>query len=296
MPAGWHELVAGALAGGPCTSVAIGSTSTGQEPGPEGFEVVRAYLPDDEDTPGRRAELRRALEGLAGSTGATELAAVTVSFRPLPPEDYATSWRKSWKPFRVGRLVVLPPWREHAPRPGEVRLTLEPGGAFGTGRHATTRTCLRVLLERVSGAERVLDAGSGSGILAVTAVLLGARSALGFDVDPVATRTADALAQANGAAGRCAFRTGGFEVLRGGDRGFDAVVANLYSDLLRSEAGELAGRLRPGGWFAFSGCALAHRDPTVEALRAAGLAIEEERRRGRWCTFVGVRPAAEGGA
>lgn len=286
VPSGWHELAAEALALGPCTSVSI-------EPGPSG-EVVRTYVPRGEDGPALRRELAAALADLAARTGAEELAGLAPVFTPLAPEDYAESWKAVWRPFRLGRLVVAPPWWEGALRPGELRLVLDPGGAFGSGRHPTTRACLRALLARMRGGERVLDAGSGNGVLAVTAALLGADEVLGFDVDPVAPAYGRALAEANGVAAACEFRTGGFEALEAEDAGFDVVLANIYSDVLREHAVDLFARLAPGGWFVFSGISSRDAEATEAAVRRAGLAVEERPRRGRWCSLVGVRPKSPG--
>lgn len=286
-PVGWHEVVAEVLARPPCTSVAFGGAGVGLPPPPEGFDHVCSYIPDHLDTPAVRAGLTRALDALAAATGADELRALTVEFEELPPEDYATSWRKSWKPFRVGRLCLLPHWDERAPRAGELRLTIEPGGVFGSGRHVTTRTCLRAIQALVHGGERVLDAGSGSGVLSVAAALVGARESIGFDVDPVAERYADALARNNGVAERCSFLTAGFEVLEQLEGRFDLVVSNIYSDVIRAQAEALAARLEPAGSFVFSGCPERDRDATRSAIQGAGLAIETEHVRGRWVTFVG---------
>lgn len=285
-PEGWLELVAEALALGPCTSVAFGRPSLASDAAPAGFDYVRTFLPHTSDSPAARAAITRTLRELAGATGAHELEALAVEFKELPPEDYANSWKKSWKPFRVHKLCVLPSWTKSRPRAGERVLQLEPGGAFGTGRHASTRTCLKVLQARIRGGERVLDCGSGSGILAVTAVLLGARDAFGFDIDPTSEPYANALARDNGVAERCAFVTGGFETRR---EIYDVVLANIYSDVIQLHARDLHAALRPGGWFAFSGCPAHHADATRAAIVAAGLTLEEERVRGRWHTFVGTR-------
>jgi len=289
VPLGWHELVAEALALEHCTSVSVGNASIGQRPAPPGREALRAYVESGQDTPELRRRIALALAGLAQVSGAEELVDLTPLFKPLPPEDYARSWRKVWRPFRLGRLVVAPPWWEGSLRSGETRLILEPGGAFGSGRPATTRACLRALLERMRGGERVLDAGTGSGILTVTAALLGAREVLGFDVDPTSRTYGEDLAAANGQAARCTFRCGGFESLEEVDRNFDVVLANIYADVIQAQAGELAARLTPRGWFAFSGCATDHRDATLAAIEGAGLVVDQERRRGRWHTFVGGR-------
>lgn len=291
-PLGWHELIAEALCIGPCTSAAFGRRGLVEPIAPEGWDYVRSFLPSTVDSDEQRDAIRAAIEALSESTGAPELAGLTVDFKPLPPEDYATSWRKSWKPFRLGSLCLLPPWDERAVREGELRLTIEPGGAFGSGRHATTRACLRSLMQRLEPGQRLLDAGSGSGILCVAAALLGAESALGFDLDPVAEVAGDELARANGVADRCRFRTGGFEALGPDDRGFDAVLSNIYADVIQEHAADLATRLRPGGWFTFSGCSAPHAAATRAAISTAGLTIEDESVRGRWHTFAGRRPSA----
>lgn len=290
VPLGWHELVAETLAGPPCTSVCIGNPSIGQEPPPEGFEVLRTYLPSHLDTRERRRTIEESLRDLAVRSAVPELEGLEPSFKALPPEDYASAWRKRWRAFRVGHLAVVPPDHPHELDPDDLGLILEPGGAFGSGRHATTRACLLELQLRVRGGERVLDAGSGSGILSVTAALLGAGEVLGFDVDDSAPVYGAALASDNGVADICSFRHGGFEVLGARDTNFDAVLANIYSDVIEAEAVNLRERLRPGGWFLFSGCPAHHRDSTHAAIEAAGLCVEVERRRGRWHTFAGVRP------
>lgn len=287
VPRGWSELVAEVLSGPPCTSVVFGSTSVGMDPPPEGFELLRTYLPEHADGDEVRAALRARVHALSASTGASELADLSLAFKALPPEDFATSWRKVWKPFRVGRLCLLSPWHDPRCKAGDLRLTIEPGGVFGSGRHATTRTCLRVLGERVRGGERVLDAGSGSGILAVATLLLGAREAFGFDVDPNARFYANDLARRNGVDARARFETGGFERLADQEGAFDLVLANLYSDVLVERGAELVAALRPGGIAVASGCPAHRVDETRAALERGGLAIEEERRRGRWSTFVG---------
>jgi ribosomal protein L11 methyltransferase len=291
VPNGWEELVAERLMLGSCTSAGFGRPNLAVEEAPAGFEYVRIYLSDAEDSPALRAELRERMAELPGATGEAELEGLELRFKRLAPEDYATSWKKSWKPFRVGRLCLLPPWDERRPRPGELRFEIQPGGSFGSGRHATTRTCLRVLTRRIRGGERVLDAGTGSGILSVAATLLGARSATGFDIDPNSAPAASALAADNAVAERCSFRTCGFESLTGDDELYDVVLANIYSDMIQEHAHLLARRLAPDGWFAFSGCPDHHLAPTRAAIETAGLLIEEPLVRGRWHTFVGRRRA-----
>lgn len=285
---GWHELVAEALTFGPCSTVVFGTTSIAAEQPAEGLEAVRGFALTGDDTPAFRSEVAARLTRLGERVGVPELEGLAPRFKALPPEDYATSWRKDWRPFRVGRLTLLPPWRaEPPPRPTDVRLTIEPGGSFGSGRHATTRTCLRILDREIRGGESVLDAGAGSGVLSVAAARLGAARTLGFDIDPASHVSARELAEDNGVGDRCTFRMGDFSAVEPGEGPFDVVLANIYADVLQAEARSLASLLSPGGWFCFSGCRVDHRDATVPALEGAGLEVREERRRGRWVTFFG---------
>jgi ribosomal protein L11 methyltransferase len=247
---------------------------------------VRTFIPASDDSALLRAAITAALARLAQSTGAGELKRLAPHFKPLPPEDYANSWKKSWKAFRVGGLCVVAPWSTATTRAGERVMRLEPGGAFGSGRHATTRACLRVVLERVRGGERVLDAGSGSGILGVAAAMQGAREVMGFDVDPMAAEHSNELAQNNGVADQCRFVTADFESLTGVPP-FDVVIANIYADVIQAHAHDLRRLLASGGWFVFSGCPVNRVAETRRAIESAEFVIEEERVRGRWHTFVG---------
>ena len=288
-PLEWHELVAEALALTPCTSVAFGRPSLGTPEPPPGLDYVRTYVLETQDTPQLRAELVAVVRALGERAAVPELAQLEVRFRRLPPEDYANSWRKSWKPMRVADFAIVPrDWRGELAA-GDVRLWLEPGGAFGTGRHPTTRGCLRAIRERVRPGARVLDAGCGNGVLAVAAARRGAEYALGFDIDPAAIPSAEELARWNGVASRTEFRAGGFECLRESERDFDGVLANIYADLIQRHASDLAARLAPGGWFVFSGCHRDHRAATEAAIRAAGLTVEHRASTGRWDTYEGRR-------
>lgn len=293
VPRGWQELVAEALSFGPCTTVALGPTSIAAPQPPPDREAVRTFVPAREDTPALRDEVQERLARLVDAVADPELAGLEPRFKRLPPEDYATSWKKSWRPFRVGRLALLPPWMDgDPPRPTDVRLTIEPGASFGSGRHATTRTCLREIDRRIRGDERILDAGTGSGVLSVAAMLLGAREAFGFDLDPGSAPAATELAEANGVGARCSFREADFGALDAVEGSFDAVFANIYADVLMTYCYDLGQRLAPTGWFVFSGCRIDHVDATREALLASDLVVDEERLRGRWMTFIGRRADA----
>jgi len=288
-PEAWLELVADALSLELCAGAAFGRPSLGTDPAPPGHDFVRVFIPERADSTALRSEMNRRVGSLGTRTAAPELNGLRIEFRELPPEDYTTSWRIGWKPFRVGRLCVGVSRDQRPLRPGDLPLLLEPGGAFGSGRHPTTRECLRVLQARVRPGDHVLDAGSGSGILAVSSVLCGAARAVGFDVDPNAKPYADALARDNGVEDRCEFRAAGFEDLDAASPGFDGVLANIYADVIVSELGRLSRAIRPGGWFAFSGCTEARESLLLETISASPLRIDQIRACGRWRTFVGRR-------
>lgn len=289
VPEGWLELVADVLALTPCTTVAFGRPSLAADPAPAGFDFVRTFVPEDQDTPQLRAEVARRLAGLALSTGAEELAGLSARYTALPPEDYANSWKKSWRAFRVAGFALVPHDFRGSLRASDQRLWLEPGGAFGTGRHPTTRGCLRAIQARMRPGQRILDAGCGNGVLAVACALRGARTCLGFDIDPAALPYARVLARDNAVEARCEWRAGGFECLGQADVDFDAFCANLFADLIQAHARDLARRLKPGGWFAISGCRADLRAPTLAALAEAGLELEQRSTRGRWDTYVGTK-------
>jgi ribosomal protein L11 methyltransferase len=285
VPTGWHELVAECLSAPPSTGVAFGPRSLSSPELPAGFELVRGFFDVRDDGPELRRSLHSALAGLAARTGASELDGLELEYKTLPAEDWATTWRKVWRPLRVGRLCVVSPDRVAPLRRDDVRLELEPGAAFGTGRHVTTRACLRELQRRVTPGQHVLDAGCGTGILAVAACLLGAARATGFDIDRAAVEHSEELAERNGVADRCTFVQGTFEDVSGR---FGGCLANLYADLVVAHAGDVAERVEAGGWFIISGCTREHREEVLEALADARCEIDRRTTRGRWDAFSGT--------
>lgn len=288
VPDGWGELVADLFAASPFTGVAFGPSSLASEPLPEGLGYLRAYVPSDHDNDAVRLDVRARLDALAERVGVDELVAMPVRFHPLPEEDWANSWKKSWRPFRCGDIAVVPKHYDGPVRPSDKRLVLDPGGVFGTGRHATTRTCIKVIQERMRGGESVLDAGCGTGILAGVALLSGAKRVVGFDLDPSAASHFEELMVDNQLAAQATFRAGGFEVLRP-DECFDVVVANIYSDIIQTYARELKQALAPNGWFVLSGCPVHHAVATRKAIQAVGFELQAEHVRGLWHTFTGVQ-------
>jgi ribosomal protein L11 methyltransferase len=196
--------------------------------------------------------------------------------RVVHEEDWAEAWKEHFPVMRVGqRIVIRPTWREHAAAPADVVISLDPGMAFGTGLHPTTRLCLAGIErwgeDALLSDARVLDVGTGSGILAIAAALLGASYVLGVDTDPLAVATARANAAANGLADLIEARTGSLPLAP--PTQFHLVVANLISGLLIDLAPELAATLRPGGRLLAGGIYRDRESEVKSAFQSAGLGM-----------------------
>jgi ribosomal protein L11 methyltransferase len=215
--------------------------------------------------------------------------------------DWATAWRRHVGVLRIGRRIVIrPTWRRHRRQPGDVVIAMDPGMAFGTGLHPTTRLCLagierwadEGLLARGGardGRARLLDVGCGSGVLAIAAGLLGAGELVGVDTDPIAVEATLANARRNRVARRLRAWRGS---LPSGAAPFDLVAANLIASLLVTLSADLAAELRPGGRLLASGI-FADREADVgTALEAAGLAVGGREAEGDWVALEAVRRGA----
>jgi ribosomal protein L11 methyltransferase len=211
--------------------------------------------------------------------------------RVVHEADWADAWKAYFPVLRVGRrLVIRPTWRRHRRAFGDVVLALDPGMAFGTGLHPTTRLGLAGLEPmaddgRLDGA-RVLDVGSGSGILAIAALKLGAASALGVDTDPIAVEATLANARRNGLARRLRARVGSLPT---GHAPVDLVLANLIAGLLVPLAPLLRDEVRPGGTILASGIFVDREAEVREAFEAEGFAISGRTAEGDWIALEARR-------
>ena len=186
-------------------------------------------------------------------------------------DDWRHRWKEHFKPVRIGqRLVIRPSWEPVKPLRDEVVLTLDPGQAFGTGTHETTRLVLREIDRRVQGGERVLDVGCGSGILAIAALLLGATSAHAIDVDPDAIRVTKENARRNHV--HSSIRAECRDLAEIAER-FDLLVANIEARVLIPMAEALPLRLKPGGVLVLSGILLEQVDEVRRAFSSIGRAL-----------------------
>ena len=256
--------------------------------------LVRAYLPVRSPEAVRSAVAQADRE--LGHLQAFGLRPIgDLGARLVREADWANAWKVHFPVLRVGRRIVIrPTWRRHRRQPDDVVLALDPGMAFGTGLHPTTRLCLaalEALADRgaLDGA-RVLDVGSGSGILSIGAARLGAASVLAVDVDPIAVEASAANARRNRLARRIRVREGSAP---SGEGPFDVVLANLIASLLVTLADGLAEDLRPGGTLLASGIFANREAEVVEAFGRRGLSIARRWTEGDWVALEAVRPPAE---
>jgi len=200
-------------------------------------------------------------------------------------EDWSTAWQKYYHTVHIGqRLVVRPQWETYEPQGDEVVLTLNPGMAFGTGTHHTTSLCMELLEKYLRPGDRVLDVGCGSGILAITAALLGAEPVIGCDIDQVAVKVAGENAALNGVENKISFHQG--DLTSQVEGSFQLIVANIVADVIIRLCEDVGRYLTPGGLFLASGIIDQRRDDVAAVLEAKGFEIIEERANGGWVALA----------
>jgi ribosomal protein L11 methyltransferase len=243
--------------------------------------VIHIFWPESRWSPVALADLRRVLAAFGVDADAADISVETV-----PDKDWNATWAASLTPIRFGRRFrVRQSW--HPPEEGfdGIELVIDPRRAFGTGYHATTQLVIEWLEGNVRGGERVLDVGTGSGILSMAAIRLGAASALGIDNDPVAVECAREYAQGNGFGDELRLCVGSFDDLGGAekeDAGFDLIVANIDGKTLPHLCPRLPRLLKPGGKVCLSGLQAHDLEAITAVLQAAGLAVRAQSQRGEW--------------
>ena len=244
--------------------------------------VVKAYFDSDViigDIIGEIEEKIRAARTFGVNIGEYEVLSKTVD-----EEDWNNVWRKYYKPMKVGeKFIIKPLWEEYEAKEGEIILNMDPGMAFGTGTHETTRMCLEAVEDYMRRDARVFDIGTGSGILAIGASKLGAREAVGVDLDPVAVHSAKENVSYNDLTNVTILQGNLMEVVEGNA---DIIVANIISEVIIFLLDDVKKKLNAGGTFIASGIILEKENPVRDALTAKGFDILETRREGEWVCIV----------
>ena len=200
-------------------------------------------------------------------------------------EDWANNWKQFYHTQHIGkRLIVSLSWEDYKPEEGEIVMNLDPGMAFGTGTHDTTRLCLELLEECVTPQTHILDVGTGSGILSVGGVLLGASSALGVDIDPVAVKVAKENAVLNNVEDKTEFVCGDLTDKVHGK--FEIVTANIVADVIIRLLSTVKNYLVKGGTFIVSGIIDTRADEVENACREAGFVTKKRLEHGGWVAIM----------
>lgn len=243
--------------------------------------TVKTYLPLDEEGLKTKQRIEEALWHLSQIYPFPP-----PEFRELTEDDWANAWKKHYHLLRVGQhIVIKPPWQEHQPQLDEVIIELDPGLAFGTGLHPTTRMCLQALEEHLEADAKVLDLGTGSGILAIAAAKLGAGSVLALDNDPLAVKAARSNVQSNGVQNLVTVEPGSLDEAT---EEFDLVLVNILARVIIELADQgLADRVRPSGLMLAAGIIEEQEAEVTAALGEHGLEIVERRQEKDWVTLVG---------
>ena len=196
-------------------------------------------------------------------------------------EDWANAWKQYYKPIKLPRITIVPAWEDYTPEAGEVTMKMDPGMAFGTGTHETTRLVMELLCEEVKGGERVLDVGCGSGILSICAAKLGAGEICAYDIDPVAVRIAKENAERDGVS----ITVGVSDLLKSVDTAgglYDLCVANIVADIILRMSPDIGRYIKERGRLIVSGIIGERRDEVVDALCKQGFTFLREKTENDW--------------
>jgi len=250
---------------------------------PDHFRL-KAYFPNAD----RAEQLKEQIEGrlLALRGMLPDLPAIDIELHPIRQQDWAEDWKQHFSTTRIGRrLVIKPTWEDFSAAPSDAVVTLDPGMAFGTGTHDTTRLCLEALAQLFDKhpLQRVLDVGTGSGILAIAAAALGAQQVVACDIEPQSCLVATENARLNGVDNRIQITGRALNEL---EDGFELVLANILAEENIRLAPQLVSRLAPGGSLILSGILVEKEQLVVDAFRAFALSGPQIVRTAEWSCLI----------
>ena len=260
--------------------------------------AVQAYISDLPENAALVDSIRESIEELDSMREEIgfDIGSLKIGVQTVDEEDWANNWKTFFKPVEIGdRLLVCPTWEQIPQNNGRAVLLIDPGMAFGTGTHQTTRMCLELLEKELRPGDRVADLGCGSGILSIAASLLGAKETYAIDIDPVAARVADENARLNGV-------DGDSYIIRIGDilsdsefrreiasEQYDIVLANIVANVIIAFAPMIPNLLKKGGKLIASGIIDERLDEVLDALQQNGMSVSEVRKGEDWRAVLCVR-------
>ncbi len=257
---------------------------------------IRLYVKQDGQALEQIATLENELSDFRKQNSKTDLGSLEITLKSLQEEDWENNWKQYYQPIPIGeRLLIVPQWLYsdtlNAPDK-RIPVILDPGMIFGTGSHASTQMCLKALEQRISGSEQIIDFGSGSGILSIAALRLGAQSAIGVDIDPKAEDIARKNASLNG------IEPSKFTAITGNviddpstmnrltRQTYDIVLANIVADVIIPLASIVPHCLKKQGFFICSGILNTRLNEVLSALNAAGLYVITQEEENDWCCLT----------
>ena len=257
---------------------------------PEGQAIVQGYFSEEHDIDALVEQFRAIVAQFPEEIG-VEPGPNEWSVREVKQEDWATNWKQYYKPVRISEtLTIKPTWEAYEAAEGEHVIELDPGMAFGTGTHETTAVCLRTIEKHIAKGDRVVDVGTGSGILAIAAAKLGAGEVIAIDLDPVAVSSATENVALNGMSAQVDVRLG--DLLATPIAGeVHVVIANILADIILSFVQDVATVLSPGGKYIVSGVIVERQHDVEQGLIAHGFDILSTEVDNGWVAIVAQKQA-----
>ena len=263
-------------------------------PDDDGIAYLNFYLEPEEDQETILADVRSALDELRDFL---DIGECTITESETEDKDWINNWKTYFKQFYVDDILIIPSWEEVKEEDRDKMIIhIDPGTAFGTGMHETTQLCIRQLKKYVTHETELLDVGTGSGILSIIALKLGAKHAVGTDLDPCAVPAVEENKEANQIPAEA------FDMMIGniiddqavqdavGYETYDIVTANILADVLVPLTPVIVGQLKPGGIYITSGILDVKEDVVKEAVTRAGLQVVEVTRQGEWVSVTARKP------
>ncbi|MED1602525.1 50S ribosomal protein L11 methyltransferase [Alkalihalophilus marmarensis] len=250
---------------------------------PEDGVIVKAYFPVNSFLLETIDEVKASINGL--TTYEIDLGRNSVQLAEVNEEDWATAWKKYYKPVKISKsITITPTWEDYTPTEDEMIIELDPGMAFGTGTHPTTVLCIQALESVMQGGEEVIDVGTGSGVLSIAAAKLGAKRVIGLDLDQVAVDSAALNVELNQVHDTVTIHQG--NLLEQIDGSYDLVVANILAEVIVQFVQDAAAILKPGGAFITSGIIKRKKQEVKDSLVSAGFTIDEVIEMDDWVAII----------
>ena len=248
---------------------------------------VSLFVPEEKNLGEYRAYITERLSALGVEA--------SIECEGMNEEDWSESWKQYYKPIPLGRVTIVPAWESYEAGEGEVVIRMDPGMAFGTGTHETTRLVMRIMQDEIKGGERVLDVGTGSGILSICASKLGAKSCNAYDIDPVAVKVAKENAERDGCTN---ITVGVSDLLRGVDTTdgkYDFCVANIVADIIIRMMPDIGAYLTDEAPLILSGIISERADEVRASVAENGFTVVREERENDWLALMVKKTFPSGG-